>query len=148
MLIKVKTDHNLFFLCSLIEYIGRKTHNKRNSIVNTIGEKGLHHLYNFADVLHCENIDEVTERLICQYHITEGDFDNITSCEYKVPTHWDMGKVYQRLIQMVGGEPIQTLSTIYNSWLAEKLDNYNIAVYFMSPEYIFECYKANEILED
>jgi hypothetical protein len=32
-----KNANNLFFLCSLIEYIGRKTKNHRNVVVNAIG---------------------------------------------------------------------------------------------------------------
>ena len=31
-----KNANNLFFLCSLIEYIGRKTKNHRNVVVNAI----------------------------------------------------------------------------------------------------------------
>ena len=53
-----------------------------------------------------------------------------------------------RLIIMVGGDRVRTLIDIYNSWIADKINNYNIAVYFMSPEYIYECYKEGEILED
>lgn len=29
-------ENDLFFTCSLIEYIGRKTHNKRSVIVNAL----------------------------------------------------------------------------------------------------------------
>ena len=34
-------QNDLFFLCSLIEYIGRQTKNKRSVIVNALGRKGL-----------------------------------------------------------------------------------------------------------
>lgn len=30
--------------------------------------------------------------------IKAGDYDNVADCRYRVPTHWDIGKVFQRLI--------------------------------------------------
>ena len=39
-----KIPNDLFFLCALIEYIGSKTKNHRNVIVNAIGRKGLQHI--------------------------------------------------------------------------------------------------------
>ena len=60
-----KTEYNnLFFVCSLIEYIARKTKNYRRVIVNAIGQDGLQHLYNLADIYHSDNIDKVSDELI------------------------------------------------------------------------------------
>ena len=53
--------NDLFFTCSLIEYIGRKTHNKRNVIVNTLGRKELEGIYDLADIYHSDNIDRVID---------------------------------------------------------------------------------------
>lgn len=46
-----KVANNLFFLCSLIEYIGRKTKNHRNVIVNAIGKKDLQHIFRLRGYL-------------------------------------------------------------------------------------------------
>ena len=148
MIVQIENDVDLFFVCSLIDFIGRQTKNDRKVIVNKIGEDGIRHIYNFADVLHSENIEEVADRIINQYNIKNGEFDNVAECEYHIPTFWDIGKVYMRLIIMIGGDRVRTLIDIYNSWIADKINNYNIAVYFMSPEYIYECYKQGEILGD
>lgn len=43
-----KEDNDLFFVCSLIEYIGRKTKNHRSVVVNAIGKDKLQHLYELA----------------------------------------------------------------------------------------------------
>lgn len=59
-----KKENDLFFVCSLIEYIARKTKNKKRDIVNKLGEKKIKHLYDYADVYHCENIDKVSDNLI------------------------------------------------------------------------------------
>ena len=91
-------QNDLFFLCSLIEYIGRQTKNKRSVIVNALGRKGLEHYYELAEVYHCENIDKVTDEIINKYGIVPGHYDNVSKAEDGIPTHWDIGKVVQRII--------------------------------------------------
>ena len=143
-------DNDLFFVCSLIEYIGRKTKNYRSTIVNALGKRELSHLYDYADVYHCENIDKVTDELIEKCHIETGYFDNIASARYSVPSHWDIGRVYQRLILDVahttGGDIIETLMVVYNSWITRKVDDYNSSMYYENPQYLFESYKAGTVL--
>lgn len=137
-------DNDLFFVCSLIEYIARKTKNHRNVIVNEIGKSKLSHIYELADVYHCENIDKVTDELIAKFKIQMGTFDNISSCQYSIPTHWDIGKVYQRLIlsliKMQDKEPIEALIEVYNSWISLKIENYNSSMYYESPNYLYASY--------
>lgn len=89
-----KEYNDLFFVCSLIEYIGRKTKNHRNVITRAIGKEKWQHLYDLADVYHSENIDKLSDELITQYTIEEGNFDNVAAGKYAIPTHWDIGKVY------------------------------------------------------
>ena len=85
--------NNLFFLCSLIEFVGRKTKNHRSVIVNAIGKEKLYHLLELADVYHCENIDKLAHELIKKHKIEERAFDNISNAMYSIPSHWDIGKV-------------------------------------------------------
>lgn len=143
-------ENDLFFVCSLIEYIGRKTKNHRSVIVNVLGKKELQHIYDYADVYHCENIDKVSDELIGKYHISEGNFDNIASARYSIPSHWDIGKVYQHLILDVAHSMnsgiIDTLLLIYNSWITRKIDNYNSSMYYENPSYLFESFKAGTVL--
>ena len=59
-----RKQNDLFFVCSLIEYVARKTKNERKIIVNALGHTGLEHFYDLAEVYHCENIDKVTSEII------------------------------------------------------------------------------------
>jgi hypothetical protein len=43
-----KKLNDLFFVCSLIEYVGRQTKNERKVVVNALGLKGLEHYYELA----------------------------------------------------------------------------------------------------
>lgn len=144
-----KFDNDLFFTCSLIEYIGRKTKNKRSDIVKYLDDKGLNFIYGFADVLHSENIDAVTEEIINDYKIENGNFDNVKECEeagYLIPNFWDIGKVYMRLIIKLGGMDNNLVKEVYNSYISECIDNYTLGFYFSSPDCIFESYKVGEML--
>ena len=142
--------NDLFFVCSLIEYIGRRTHNLRSTVVNALGRDELRHIYEYADVYHCENIDKVADELQEKHHLENGDFDNIAEARYSVPTHWDIGKVYHRLIidvaKATGSDIIDTMMTVYNSWITRKIDNYNSSMYYENESYIFESYQAGTVL--
>ncbi|MDF9831638.1 hypothetical protein [Parabacteroides sp. PF5-6] len=145
-----KEQNDLFFVCSLIEYIGRQTKNHRNVVVNAIGKERLQHLYDLADVYHSENIDKLSDELITQYAIEEGDFDNVAAGKYAIPTHWDIGKVYKRLIVDVAEkqnkEPIEALMEVYDSWLSPKIEDFNSSLYYESPGYLYESYSKGEVL--
>lgn len=94
-------DNDLFFTCSLIEYISRKTKNIRADVVNKLGKDRISKIYELADVYHCDNIDSVSAYFIDEANIFPGGFDNLADCGYSVPSYWDIGKVYKRLIKMV-----------------------------------------------
>ena len=145
-----KKDNDLFFTCSLIEYISRKTKNIRADVVNKLGKTRISKIYELADVYHCDNIDSVSEEFIGKCNIQEGKFDNVGECKYAIPTYWDIGKVYKRLIKKVSeseGVPvIDALIKVYNSFISEKIDDYNSSVYYENPSYIFESYRENKML--
>jgi hypothetical protein len=151
MIGREKKEYNdLFFVCSLIEYIARKTKNHRDIVVNAIGKNKLEHLYELADVYHSENIDKITDELIEKQNIPAGTFDNIADCRYNIPTHWDIGKVYKRLIIDVCNRqdkaPVEALIEVYNSWISRKLEDLNSSLYYENPSYLYESYRAGKPL--
>jgi len=143
-------ENDLFFVCSLIEYIARKTNNTKKYIVEKLGKKKIQKLYDLAEVYHSENIEKVSDELIQEAKIENGNYDIISKCEYNVPTHWDIGKVYKRLIAMICNyeeeKYIDTAIEVLTSWIIEKIDNYNSSMYYENPSYIYECYKEKKIL--
>lgn len=145
-----KKDNDLFYTCSLIDYISRKTKNIRADVVNQLGRKRLEKIYDLADVYHCDNIDQVSEDFIAEAHIPTGRFDNVKECKYSIPSHWDIGNVYKRLIKQVAAsekiEVVDALIKVYNSFISEKIDDYNSSVYYENPSYIYESYRENKML--
>ena len=145
-----RKDNDLFYTCGLIEYIARKTKNIRSEVVKKLGKERISKIYEFADVYHCDNIDAVSDDFIEDANIVPGAFDNVADCGYAVPSHWDIGKVYKRLIKMVAAYEkigvVDALIEVYNSFISSKIDDYNSSVYYENPDYIFECYKEKEML--
>ena len=103
-----------------------------------------------ADIYHSDNIERVSDDFIEQSGIKEGNFDNVKECNYAIPSHWDIGKVYKRLIKAVAEhekiEVIDALIKVYNSFLSDKIDDYNSSMYYESPSYLLECYLENKVI--
>ena len=145
-----KKDNDLFFTCGLIGYIARKTKNTRSYVVNQLGKKRLEKIYDLANVYHCDNIDQVSDDFIEESNIQNGTFDNVGDCGYSIPSYWDIGKVYKRLIKQVAQDKeipiIDALIIVYNSFISPKIDDYNSSVYYENPSYIFESFKEGKLL--
>lgn len=139
-----RKENDLFFTCSLIEYIARKTKNKRAAVANALGKPLISKIYDLADVYHSDNIDRVSDDFIHAAAITIGSFDNVSDARYAVPSHWDMGKVYKRLILGIAKEKkldiIDALLAAYNSFVSDKLDDYNSSFYYEAPQNILNAF--------
>lgn len=147
----MEKNTDLFFTCSLIDYIARKTKNVRADIVNQLGKQRIEKIFNFADSYHCDDIDRVSDEFIEEAQIKNGNFDNVKECLYDIPSHWDIGKVYKRLINEVAEyeniSKVDALIKVYNSFLSPKIDDYNSTVYCENPSYLFESYRENKMLD-
>lgn len=143
-------DNDLFFTCSLIDYIARKTRNRRVDVVDKLGKERLEKIYDLADVYHSDNIDRVSDDFISEAEIKRGAFDNVKECSYVIPSHWDIRKVYKRLIKGVAEvkkcEIVDALWSVYHSFISGKIDDYNSSMYYENPSYLLECYLENRVI--
>lgn len=137
-------ENDLFFTCSLIDYIARKTKNRRVDVVNTLGKTLIKKIYELADIYHCDNIDRVSDDFIEAAGLNEGMFDSVGAARYSVPSHWDIGKVYKRLILGISREKnmdiIESLFSAYNSFVSEKIEDFNSSFYYDVPQNILNAY--------
>lgn len=136
--------NDLFYTCSLIDYIARKTKNKRAVVVKALGKANIAKIYELADVYHSDDMEAVSGEFIASAHIAEGDFDNVAAAKYAVPSHWDIGKVYKRLILGIsrekGIEIVDALWEAYDSFVSEKIDDYNSSFYYDAPQNILNTF--------
>ena len=142
-------DSALFYVCSLIEYIGRERKLKRCEVVAALGEATIRRIYRSADVFHCEPIAKVADDFIRLRTIPSGRFDNVAACRYTVPGYWDIGAVYSRLVADLtdgAADPVPKLIEVYSSWIDAAISRYNSDFFYQSREYIALCYRSGEIL--
>ena len=135
-------DYALFYTCSLIEYIGRVTKNKRKELVTYL-ESDIERIYNHADVFHCEPIEKAADEFIKKNAIPTGNYDNVSDAKYEVPSYWVIGEVFERLIEDVSEEESRkdVIGEVFSSWLAEKILNFDSDLYYQPRDYLAECYK-------
>lgn len=147
----MKNNSDLFYTCSLIEFIGRQQKLKRSEVVQLLGIKTITQIYQYADVFHCEPIEKTADDFITRCNIPMGSFDNVADCRYSVPDYWTIGEVYERLIEDVSEEDMEhimeRLMDVYTSWIDDAISNYNTDFYYQSREYIYECYKEGKVCE-
>lgn len=150
MEISNKKKDDLYYLCYVVEYLGRKTKNRRNTIVNALGRGNIEFIYNNAEVMHCESIDSVCYEFIEKCNIKDGDYDIEVYCKEKPPRALSIGKLYSRLIlSLLEGEEdlISKTIEVLSSWLVDEITNFNSSLYYSVLGYLKECYLQGEILD-
>ncbi len=144
-----KERNDYFYVCALIEYIARETRNHRSDIVNALGENGVKKLLHDAEVDHCLSFEQVSDEVIEQYKIKNGDFDTITDCKYSVPSYLDIGKLYSVLIEgcATPGNEIQELMKIFSSFISDEISDFSTDLYYQNPDYIEWSYREGKLLD-
>lgn len=129
---------DLFFTCSLIEFIGRAQRLSRREVVAGLGAATLAHIYAHAETLHCEPIAKSADYFTQYAHLPTGDFDNVSACRYDVPDYWSIGKVYARLIEDVlqDDDVVQTLIAVYSSPIDTLISNYNSDFFYQPRDFL------------
>ncbi|MBP5707055.1 MAG: hypothetical protein J6W76_07190 [Spirochaetales bacterium] len=144
----MKKDNDLFYICSLVEYIGRNQKLKRGEVINALG-KFFGQIYTDAPVLHCEPIAKIADEFITLCNIPVGEYDSVAECKYNIPDYWTIGEVFERLISDTNqGEPIiETAQSIYQYWITDALTDFNTDFYYQPRDYIRECSKFGGYLD-
>ena len=141
---------DLFYVCSVIEFVARKTNNSPRDVVAKLSDKALEHELRAACVNHCLSFEQVSDEWIEKYDIAEGNFDNIKTCRYNVPTVTSIGRVYQNLIADVlqlYENVVEAIKKVYNSFISDEISNYNSSVYYSNPDYLKCSFEAGMLLD-
>ena len=135
------TFDDLKFVCYMIERTARKIHQPNHYVAEHMGREEIIRNLSLADVLHCENPEDVVDRWIEEYKLKKGN-TNVMNVDKSLtstpPTPLQMGKVYARLIQSTieGTENYADgIIKVYHSPICQQLDNYNCSAYY-EPSYV------------
>lgn len=141
-----KMKNDFFYVCLLIEYIARKTKNKREAIVNALGKDGVIKQIKDAEVNHCLSFEQVGDEVIAQYKITDGEFDTITGSKYRIPGYL---KLYSIIINDCAeeGKEVDELNSICSSFISDAISDFRTDLYYQNLDSLECSYRGGVLLD-
>lgn len=143
-----KRKDDIFYVCTMIEFVARETKNRRRDVVARLSEKNIEHQLKVAEVNHCLSFEQVSDEWIEQYKIPMGNYDTIKDCRYTVPSVTAIGRVYQQLVLATAkvNEEAQAIIDVFSSFISDEISNFNSSVYYSSPDYLRCSYEDGVLL--
>ena len=143
-----KQKDDVFFVCSLIESVDRKTKNHRQDAIRHLSKSEIERQLRLAEVNHCLSLDQVSDEWIEDFHIPDGDFDTVTECRYTVPSATSIGRLYQGLVlsTMKNEDAAQSILDVFSSFITDEISDFNSNVYYTNPDYLRCSYLEGKML--
>ena len=116
-----KQKNDVLYVCSLIETIARKTKNHRQDVIRHFTKAGIERQLRLAEVNHCLSFEQVSDELIEDLNIPDGDFDTAAECRYTVPSATSIGMLYQGLVlsTMKDEDAAQAILDVFSSFITD-----------------------------
>lgn len=145
-----KQKDDLFYFCSLLEYISRVTCNYRKDIISYFSKDVIEWQLNVAEVNHCLSFEQVSDELIEKLKIKKGNFDSVKRCRYEVPSYLFIGRVFARLVIFVyekddKNDLATEIINVFSSFISDEISNFNSAVYYSNPDYLLCSYEEGKL---
>lgn len=143
-----KRKDDIYYVCTMIEYVARITKNHRKDVVCKLSKKSIEHQLRVAEVNHCLSFEQVADEWIEQYGIQVGKYDTVKECKYSVPSVTAIGRVYQQLVLATykEGEEAQAVIDVFSSFISDEISNFNSNVYYSNPDYLRCSYNEGFLL--
>ncbi|OUQ34856.1 hypothetical protein [Faecalibacterium sp. An121] len=143
-----KQRDDIYYVCSLIEFIARKTKNHRQDVIRHFSKADVERQLRLAEVNHCLSFEQVADELIEDYGISDGDFDTVKECRYEVPSFLSIGMLYQELVlsTMKNEDAAQGIIDIFSSFISDEISDFNSNVYYTNPDYLRCSYLEGKML--
>lgn len=143
-----KQKDDIYYVCSLIEFIARKTKNHRQDVIRRFSKADVERQLRLAEVNHCLSFEQVADELIEDYGISDGDFDTVKECRYEVPSFLSIGMLYQELVlsTMKNEDAAQGIIDIFSSFISDEISDFNSNVYYTNPDYLRCSYLEGKML--
>ena len=102
----------------------------------------------WALVNHCLSFEQVSDELIEDLNIPEGDFDTAAECRYTVPSATSIGMLYQGLVlsTMKDDDAAQAILDVFSSFITDEISDFNSNVYYTNPDYLRCSYLEGKML--
>lgn len=143
-----KQKDDIYYVCSLIEFIARKTKNHRQDVIRRFSKADVERQLRLAEVNHCLSFEQVADELIEDYGVSDGDFDTVKECRYDVPSFLSIGMLYQELVlsTMKNEDAAQGIIDVFSSFISDEISDFNSNVYYTNPDYLRCSYLEGKML--
>ena len=143
-----KQKDDIYYVCSLIEFIARKTKNHRQDVIRHFSKADVERQLRLAEVNHCLSFEQVADELIEDYGVSDGDFDTVKECRYDVPSFLSSGMLYQELVlsTMKNEDAAQGIIDVFSSFISDEISDFNSNVYYTNPDYLRCSYLEGKML--
>ena len=143
-----KQKNDILYVCSLIETIARKTKNHRQDVIRPFTKADIERQLRLAEVTHCLSFEQVSDELIEDLNIPDGDFDTAAECRYTVPSATSIGMLYQGLVlsTMKDEDAAQAILDVFSSFITDEISDFNSNVYYTNPDYLRCSYLEGKML--
>lgn len=143
-----KQKDDIYYVCSLIEFIARKTKNHRQDVIRHFSKADVERQLRLAEVNHCLSFEQVADELIEDYGISDGDFDTVKECRYDVPSFLSIGMLYQELVlsTIKNEDAAQGIIDVFSSFISDEISDFNSNVYYTNPDYLRCSYLEGKML--
>ena len=143
-----KQKDDIYYVCSLIEFIARKTKNHRQDVIRHFSKADVERQLRLAEVNHCLSFEQVADELIEDYWVSDGDFDTVKECLYDVPSFLSIGMLYQELVlsTMKNEDAAQGIIDVFSSFISDEISDFNSNVYYTNPDYLRCSYLEGKML--
>lgn len=143
-----KQRDDIYYVCSLIEFIARKTKNHRQDVIRHFSKADVERQLRLAEVNHCLSFEQVADELIEDYGISDGDFDTVKECRYDVPSFLSIGMLYQELVlsTIKTEDAAQGIIDVFSSFISDEISDFNSNVYYTNPDYLRCSYLEGKML--
>ena len=110
--------------------------------------RGLGDVYKRQEVNHCLSFEQVSDELIEDLNIPDGDFDTAAECRYTVPAATSIGMLYQGLVlsTMKDEDAAQAILDVFSSFITDEISDFNSNVYYTNPDYLRCSYLEGKML--
>ena len=143
-----KQKNDVLYVCSLIETIARKTKNHRQDVIRYCTKGDIERQLRLAELKHCLSFEQVSDELIEDFNIPDGDFDTAAECRYTVPSATSIGMLYQGLVlsTMKDEDAAQAILDVFSSFITDEISDFNSNVYYTNPDYLRCSYLEGKML--
>lgn len=139
---------DIYYVCSLVEFISRKTRNHRQDVIRYFSKADIERQLRNASVNHCLSFEQVSDEIIDEFGIKEGQFDTVKECKYEVPSVTSIGMLYQGLVlsTMKDENAAKGIIDVFSSFITDEISDFNSSVYYTNPDYLRCSYLEGRML--